>query len=191
MLELACKECSFHFNKKHLVDNTIPMWIIKARGESYYVNHVDCQVPWSTKETPNNSHTKGSIKIKQCLVTIDSDNCAVITKLTKADQLRLSFNGVRMSRIITSWGAKLKQLLESQSIKHGPIIKIGGSCSTAYYITEISETDATMLMLAWPGSSNEVRILKPNESYYTYYDNNLDQESVDLDELIDDSDEED
>ena len=58
----------FHFNKKHLEDPAIPMWVIKAKGESYYVEHVDCMVNWSTKETPDNSHTKGSIKIKDCLL---------------------------------------------------------------------------------------------------------------------------
>jgi hypothetical protein len=59
-------EIIFHFNKKYLEDNTIPMWIIKAKGETYYVHHVDMEsgVGFSTKETPDNPHTKGSIKFK-------------------------------------------------------------------------------------------------------------------------------
>lgn len=59
-------EIIFHFNKMHLQDITIPMWVIKAKGETYYVDHVDVEsgVGFSTKETPNNPSTKGSIKFK-------------------------------------------------------------------------------------------------------------------------------
>ncbi|MEN6293820.1 MAG: hypothetical protein ABFD07_17615 [Methanobacterium sp.] len=59
-------EIIFHFNKMHLQDPTIPMWIIKAKGQTYYVNHVDVDrgVGFSTKETPDNPSTKGSIKFK-------------------------------------------------------------------------------------------------------------------------------
>ncbi len=50
----------------HLQDANIPMWVIKAKGETYYVHHVDVDsgIGFSTKETPNNSHTKGSIKFR-------------------------------------------------------------------------------------------------------------------------------
>ena len=58
------KEVIFHFNKGHLTNPEIPMWVLKIKGETYYVNHVECNVSWSTKETPNNDKTKGSIKIK-------------------------------------------------------------------------------------------------------------------------------
>ena len=67
MLNLVKKsEIIFHFNKKYLEDNTIPMWVIKTKGETYYVHHVnvDAGVGFSTKQTPTNEHTKGSIKIK-------------------------------------------------------------------------------------------------------------------------------
>ena len=66
----------FHFNKKHLQDSTIPMWIIKHKGETHYVNHVDVSegVGFSTKETPDNPHTKGSIKFKGRLSINDDDN---------------------------------------------------------------------------------------------------------------------
>lgn len=59
-------EIIFHFNKMHLQDVSIPMWVIKAKGETYYVDHVDVEsgVGFSTKETPNNPSTKGSIKFK-------------------------------------------------------------------------------------------------------------------------------
>ncbi len=59
-------EIIFHFNKKHLEDSNIPMWVIKTKGQTFYVHHVDVSpnVGFSTKETPDNPTTKGSIKIK-------------------------------------------------------------------------------------------------------------------------------
>ena len=61
---MAKNDIIFHFNKKFLQDQTIPMWIIKHKGETHYVDHVTSEVGFSTKETPDNSHTKGSIKFK-------------------------------------------------------------------------------------------------------------------------------
>jgi hypothetical protein len=59
-------EIIFHFNKMSIQDSSIPMWVIKAKGETHYVHHVDVDagVGFSTKETPDNPHTKGSIKFK-------------------------------------------------------------------------------------------------------------------------------
>lgn len=59
-------EIIFHFNKMHLQDTTIPMWVIKAKGQTYYVDHLDMDsgIGFSTKETPDNPSTKGSIKFK-------------------------------------------------------------------------------------------------------------------------------
>ena len=60
----------FHFNKKHNEDNTIPCWIVKHKGESYYVNHLDSEVGFSTKETPDNDHTKGALQFRGKLTII-------------------------------------------------------------------------------------------------------------------------
>lgn len=69
----------FHFNKKHLEDTSIPMWVLKLRGQTYYVNHVDFYgVSFSTKETPDSVSTKGSLKFKG-FVSIDENNNATIT----------------------------------------------------------------------------------------------------------------
>lgn len=153
----------FHFNKKHLEDETIPMWVLKLRGETYYVHHVDCSVPWSTKETPDNAHTKGSIKVKDCLVTIDSENCASISVLTPADRLRLSKE--QTVRVITEQGSKLRAAL--QNMVHGPIKLAGGGCGTTWYITDIpSKKHLTILQLQIP----YIRQLMPNEDYYKKYD---------------------
>ncbi len=75
-IEYACKDAVFHFNKKHLQDPTIPMWVVKCRGDTYYVNHVEVSpgVGFSTKETPDNPHTKGSIKFKANLMIEENNN---------------------------------------------------------------------------------------------------------------------
>lgn len=55
------------------------MWVIKAKGQTFYVDHVESSIGFSTKETPDNSHTKGSIKFKNCLISIES-NVATIAR---------------------------------------------------------------------------------------------------------------
>lgn len=65
------------------------MWKLAFHGETLYVNHVDCQMPWSTKETPDNPSTKGSLKIKECLLTINDTNEATISALSNFDKVRL------------------------------------------------------------------------------------------------------
>lgn len=79
-MELTAREVIFHFNKKHLEDSSVPMWILKIKGETHYVNHVTALAPWSTKETPSSNHTKGSIKFKKVIVEI-VDNEAIITPI--------------------------------------------------------------------------------------------------------------
>lgn len=64
----------FHYNKIHNKDQSIPPWVIKYKGRSYYVQHVDSQVGFKTKETPDNAHTKGSIIFKGKLNIIEQDN---------------------------------------------------------------------------------------------------------------------
>jgi len=56
----------FHFNKIHLTDPSVPMWTIKHKGLTHYVHHIDVEpgVGFSTKETLENPHTKGSLKFR-------------------------------------------------------------------------------------------------------------------------------
>lgn len=157
------------------------MWVVKTKGESYYVNHVTCELPWSTKETPNNSHTKGSIKIKRCLLSIDSDNCATISSLTKEDELRLS-SKKKPIRVITAWGRELRKQLEGK--EHSDVKTFGGACSTTWYVTDIySEKLLLMLQLA----ISDIRVLMPNEDYYRWYDkyqdNYIDEDNMDWEDL--------
>jgi hypothetical protein len=75
-----CRDVVFHFNKASVNDPTIPAWVIKTKGQTFYVKHVTANAPWSTKETPDNPHTKGSLKFKDVTLLIDDDNCAEIIK---------------------------------------------------------------------------------------------------------------
>ena len=187
MLELACDDVVFHFNKKHLEDSEIPMWILKAKGDSYYVDHVNCLKGWSTKETPDSTHTKGSIKIKDCLLLIDDENVATISQLTVHDKIRLKNREKRITRIITEYGNLLKSNLKQTNIKHGPIKTAGGGCGTLWFITDIlKETHLSMLQIQMAG---KFRILKENEPYYKYYDDPSAYEDDDFDDYDDYEDE--
>jgi hypothetical protein len=119
----------FHFNKKHLEDSSVPMWVIKTGGKSYYVEHVSCESSWSTKETPDNSHTKGAIKIKHCLLVIDELNNATIRPLTIDDKFRLHNQHKGITRVIVheQHGHAFRRYLKDLEIKHGPIKGIGGA----------------------------------------------------------------
>lgn len=170
MTELACKDVVFHFNKKHLEDSTIPMWVLKTHGKTYYVNHVDCQIPWSTKETPDNPHTKGSIKVKDCLLNIDADNNASLTKLTEHDKIRLRNEEKGITRIIYLSHARtdVESAIRQSNIKHGPIKKIGGRCGSTFYATDImNKAELSFLTIT---AGDKFRVLMPNEKQYQDYD---------------------
>ena len=168
-IEYACKDVVFHFNKKHLEDQNIPMWVLKFHGETLYVNHVDCTIPWSTKETPDNSHTKGSIKVKDCLLRVDDENCATISELTLIDKFRLRNQKLGITRIITEWGSPFHKALINNEFKHSPFKNISGACSTPFIVCDLlNKNEATMAALKY---TKYFRALKPNEGYYQQYDN--------------------
>jgi hypothetical protein len=143
------------------------MWVVKCKGESYYVNHVSCSLPWSTKETPDNTHTKGSIKIKECLLTIDDDNCATITELTGSDKVRLHNQERGITRIVFN-NYQLEQALKTDKIKHTPFKRVSAGCGSTWTVCDIlRDTDMTLLALKYPDT---FRVLKANENYYRAYD---------------------
>lgn len=167
-IEYACKDVVFHFNKKHLEDSTIPMWVLKTHGETFYVNHVDAQMPWSTKETPDNSHTKGSLKFKEALLVIDDDNCATLTELTIYDKFRLRNQKLGITRIIFKWGTPMHKALTNNEFKHSPFKNIVGACTSTFVICDLTrKEEATFAALKYPGL---FRILAANETYYQAYD---------------------
>ena len=158
----------FHFNKKHLEDQTIPMWVLKFHGETLYVNHVDCTIPWSTKETPDNPHTKGSIKVKDCLLRLDEDNCATISTLTLIDKFRLRNQKLGITRIMFRPHSAIHEALKNNEFKHSPFKTITGACSSTFVICDLlNKADVTMAGLKY---THDFRIVKPNEGYFTQYD---------------------
>ena len=64
----------FHYNKKHNEDQSIPTWVVKAKGKTYYVDHLDSRVGFSTKETPDNPHTKGSLQFRGKLTIVEDED---------------------------------------------------------------------------------------------------------------------
>lgn len=165
----------FHFNRKHLEDPSTPMWVLKAAGKTYYVEHVTCQVPWSTKETPDNKHTKGSIKVKNCLIEIGTDNTATIRTLSPEDQIRLRNQRMGITRIIvrSTDSVALRTRLRDLEIKHGPIKSVGGGCGSTFYITDIMK-GSHFSALALAMLDTTFRELMPNEAYYRLYDQGKD-----------------
>lgn len=144
------------------------MWCLKFKGNTYYVDHVTSNIGWSTKETPDNESTKGSIKFKNCLILIDENNHALINELTEYDKIRLKNRERGIFRIITGYGRQLTDALLQLSTKHGPIKKQGGGCGTLWYITEIHGLEQlTMLQLVL---GDKIRVLQENEWYYREYD---------------------
>lgn len=167
-IEYACRDVVFHFNKRHLEDSTIPMWVLKTHGETFYVDHVDAQMPWSTKETPDNSHTKGSLKFKEALLVIDDNNCATLTELTIYDKFRLRNQKLGITRIICKWGSPMHQALGRNEFKHSPFKNVAGACTSTFVICDLlSKEEATFAALKYQGS---FRILAANETYYRAYD---------------------
>jgi hypothetical protein len=180
MLELAAKEVAFHFNKKHLEDPTIPMWVIKAKGKSYYVNHVTANMPWSTKETPENSHTKGTIKLKDVHLKIDSDNCAELCTLTGPAAARLRAKERGYTRILITWKDKVLEYMESHGIEFTPFKRVSGSCGSTFYICDIINPDDVVMMRIGL-EQHTFRVLNENETYYMAYDDPKLLESLDAD----------
>lgn len=73
------KNIDFHFNKKHLEFSQIPMWILKVKGQTYYVNHVTSKIGFSTKERPDHPSTNGMIRFNRATVYITQDGEAIVS----------------------------------------------------------------------------------------------------------------
>ena len=186
--QYKCDDLVFHFNKGHLDDPTIPMWVVKSHGVTFYVNHVTAEIPWSTKETPDNPSTKGSIKFKKCRLTIDEDNCATISTLRLIDKLLPSPHPA-YDRIIARAHGDLATALEADEFKHSKIKYVEGACSTEFLICDITDkSDMLMLALKYP---NQFRVLSQNEGYYKDYDSKCDVFYERGDEGFDDESDED
>ena len=186
-VEIACKDAVFHFNKHHLVDPTTPMWTVKTGGKTMYVDHVESKLSWSTKETPDNPATKGSIKFKNALLTIDDNNYATFTDLTSSDLARLRAIKNNHARImINSKFAEIKAWLKDNAVKHTPIKNVQGACGSQFYMCDIKhQDDLVMMALIF---HNSYRVLQPNETYFRAYDDPELLRQLENDEYHDDDD---
>jgi hypothetical protein len=142
------------------------MWVIKTHGETFYVNHVTCELAWSTKETPDNTHTKGSLKIRECLLTIDDANEARLTELTVWDRVRLRNQRLGINRIIFAYGSDIHRALKAKEFRHSPFKNVRGECGTSFVVCDLLDpAEATFAALKY-----QFRVMKPNEDYYRAYD---------------------
>ena len=171
-IELACKDIVFHFNKKHLEDSTVPMWIVMAKGKTYYVDHVTSNLPWTTKETPLNVRTKGAIKFKNALLRLE-DGAAEITELTDEDRERLT--ALLPTRIHFRYKNEFLWLLQHNGIKHGVCMQFAGGCGRNSYVIEIEKDDLTMLAMTYP---NQFEILSEDNPYYQWYGEGINGKEV-------------
>ena len=169
MTEIFCDEIVFHFNKKNLEDPNVPMWTLKTKGQSLYVNHVCCECPWTTKETPDNQSTKGSIKVKNALLIINDFNEATLRSATSADKARLKEEClVRVGWLGLDHNV-VKEFLQNNEIATTEWKNIRGGCGSSYWITDVlSNSDVVQMELALWG---KFRRLQPNEPLYRSYEN--------------------
>ena len=159
----------FHFNKKHLEDPEVPMWVVKAHGVTFYVNHVTAEIPWSTKETPDNPSTKGSLKFKRCKLTIDDENNATLSKLGLLDR-GLPTPYRTYTRIISSNRGTFHKALLAGEFKHSKIKEVYGGCGSSFIICDLlDDTEVSFAILKY---GQNFRVLNANEGYYKDYDKN-------------------
>jgi len=145
------------------------MWVLKSRGKSYYIDHLEADLPFSTKETPDNPHTKGAIKFKNVHVTINEENVAQLRRATALDlqeqkekdkpPIRVIADGVNLT--------KLTEVVKKFKIQHDPIKKYGGECRDDFFVFDLKrDQDFTLLSMA---TDVNIRLLNANEHYYTEY----------------------
>ena len=178
-VELACRDIVFSFNKAHLSDSTVPPWVLKTGGRSWYVNHVSCTLAWDTRETPNNNHTRGSIRVKNALLSIDHSNLAVISELTEQHRQRLHKQKLNYQRL--AWmihnHEHVVNYVEQTGIAHTEIrLVYNPGCGSSWYVCDvINPADVVMLTLALQARLSQVN---PNTWQYQGYDSEEDSEEV-------------
>jgi hypothetical protein len=75
-----CPSVDFHFNKGSIEFPFLPAWIIKCKGKSYYLHHVDFDCAGTTRETPEHPSTKGSMRFRQCSLELKADGTASLKR---------------------------------------------------------------------------------------------------------------
>lgn len=79
-LTLEARVVDFHFNKGHLeYPDILPRWIVKANGKSFYIDHLDARMGFSTRELDQGS-TLGMLRFRNVSLTIDETGTAILTQ---------------------------------------------------------------------------------------------------------------
>ena len=145
------------------------MWVIKSRGKTYYIEHLEADLPFSTKETPDNPHTKGAIKFKNVHVTIDEDNVAHLRSATPDDMQAQRERDHPPTRVLIDDADynEVRAFLKKYKVDHDPIKTFRGACGEEFFVFDLKkERDFSLLSMATDVS---VRLLNANEHYYKGY----------------------
>lgn len=65
------------FNKASIEYPVLPKWVLKNKGKSYYVDHIDADLPWNTREL-DSGPTLGMIRFRKCQIDISADRVATL-----------------------------------------------------------------------------------------------------------------
>lgn len=72
-----CHAIDLHYNRHSNEFAFFPMWVLKAKGKTYYIHHITANAPWSTRELADGP-TKGMIRLRKANLTITKDGEAII-----------------------------------------------------------------------------------------------------------------
>lgn len=76
-LELTARTVDVHYNRGHNEFSFLPRWVVKANGKSFYVDHIESSLPWSTRELDTGS-TKGMLRFRKCRIAICPERIATL-----------------------------------------------------------------------------------------------------------------
>jgi hypothetical protein len=76
----VCQKVDFHYNRGHSsFPSILPVWVVKAKGETFYLEHLEGSVRFETREMESGA-TKGMLRFRKCQLTIREDRTAVLTQ---------------------------------------------------------------------------------------------------------------
>lgn len=77
-LTISANRVDFSYNRGHNEFAFLPRWIVKMKGKTYYIDHIDSKVGFNTRELDGGS-TRGMLRFNHCVVHISADRTATIT----------------------------------------------------------------------------------------------------------------
>ena len=77
-----CRTIDFHYNKGSNIFPELPKWVLRTKGKTFYVHHIDAQCSWTTRELMDGS-TKGMLRFRNCRLIIDEKGEAKIENINE------------------------------------------------------------------------------------------------------------